>query len=74
MGLLFIIIGGFMYFHGNNLQKFYLSASEKLQKNLNFQRFLRFDLIFVLISYILSGSLVTGAFFRIFIEGFAVFG
>jgi len=74
MGLLFIIIGCFMYFHGNSLHQFYGSAVEKIQYDPNFRRFLRLDLIFVLISCIFSGISLIAVITRIFFEGYAVFG
>jgi hypothetical protein len=74
MGLLFLFIGCFMYFHGNSLHRFYAGGADQLQEDPKLQRFLRWDLIFVIISCILSGSLFTAAFYRIFFEGFAVFG
>lgn len=74
MGLPFIFIGCFMYFHGHSLYQFYAGAVDKLKEVSNFQRFLRWDLLLEIISCILSGALFTTAFYRIFIEGFAVFG
>jgi hypothetical protein len=74
MGLLFIIIGCLMYLHGNSLHRFYKGSMDKLQEDPNFQRFLRLDLLFVIISCIVISAMLTGAFIRIFIEGFAVFG
>jgi len=74
MGLLFIMTGGYLYFRGKSLHRFYLSAVDNLQQDPNFQRFLRFEMIFVIISSILSGVFLIAAFIRIFSEGFAVFG
>jgi len=74
MGLLFIIIGVFIYLHGMRLHLFYASAVHKLQKDPNFQKFLRLDLIFVIISCLGGGVLLIGALIRVFMEGFAVFG
>ena len=74
MGLLFILIGVYLYFRGNSLHRFYSSAVDNLQQDPNYQRFLRFEMIFVIISSILSGVFLIAAFIRVFREGFAVFG
>jgi hypothetical protein len=68
------MIGGYLYFRGKSLHRFYAGAADQLQEDSNWQRFIRWDLVFVIISCILSGALFTAAFYRIFIEGFAVFG
>ena len=74
MGSLFIIIGCLMYLHGKSLHRFYTSAVNILMEDPNFKMFLRLDLLFVIISCIVSGALLTGVFIRMFVEGFAVFG
>jgi hypothetical protein len=74
MGLFFIMIGVYLYFRGNSLHRFYSGAVDNLQDDPKFRRFLRLDLLFVIISCVVSGAFLTGAFIRIFFEGFAVFG
>jgi len=74
MGTGLIIIGCLMYLHGNSLHRLYAGAMDKLQEDPNFIWFLRFDLLLVIISCIVSGAFLTGAFIRMFVEGFAVFG
>jgi hypothetical protein len=74
MGLLFIMIGGYLYFRGKSLHRFYAGAVDNLQEDPNFQSFFSYEMIFVIISCFGSGVFLIGAFIRIFIEGFAVFG
>ena len=74
MGFLFIIIAGFIYLHGKNLHQFYSNAIEIIQNDPHFKRFLRLDLLFVFSTTFLGGVSLIAAFFRVFGEGFAVFG
>ena len=74
MGVLFLIIAGFIFLHGKNLHQFYTRTIEIVQNDLHFKRFLWLDLIFVLSTVFLGGVFLIAAFFRVFGEGFAVFG
>ena len=74
MGSFFMIVAGFIYLHGKNLHQFYSNAIETIQNDPHFNRFLRLDLIFVFSTAIISGGFLIAAIFRVFGEGFAVFG
>ena len=74
MGLLFILIGSYLYIRGKSLTRFYAGAADQLQADPNFQRVIHLDLVFIIISCLLSSAFLIGAFIRVFFEGFAVFG
>ena len=74
MGLLFMLIGCFLYFRAYNLHHFYVNATENMQENLHLRRFLRLDLIFVLGTLLVGALLVSAATSRVFGEGFPIFG
>ncbi len=74
MGLLFMLIGCFLYFRAHNLHHFYVNATENMQNNLRLQRFLLLDLMFVLGTFLVGALLLSAAASRVFGEGFPIFG
>lgn len=74
MGILFILIGGFIYLYTHNLSLFCETLPDDVQKNIYFHRFLRLDIIIVIVSAFSGGLFLVAAVFRVFGEGFAVFG
>ena len=74
IGLIFILIGYFLYLRASKLVRFYVTATDDVQNNPHMQRFLRLDLMLVLSTCFLGGLLLTAGISRVFGEGYAIFG
>ena len=74
MGILFIFIGWYLYARSDSFYRLFSSSASDMQNNPYIQRFLRFDLIFVLGTCFVGGLLLMASMSRVFGEGFAVFG
>ena len=74
MGLIFICIGWFLYLRASNFQLFYYASDAETRNNLYLKRFLRSDLILVLIAGLVGTLLILASISRVFGEGYAVFG
>lgn len=74
MGLLFILIGCFLYLRAYHWRRFYITVSSDMRNNPHLQRFLRLDLLFVLGACLLGALFLTAGVSRVFGEGYAIFG
>lgn len=74
MGLLFFCIGWVFYFRGDFFYRGYSTSNMDVRNNLHIQRFLRLDLILMSIASLLGAILLYASIYRVFEEGFAVFG
>lgn len=74
MGLILIFVGWFLYLRANNFYRCYIASPTDMQKNPSCLRFLRLDLLLVIISCLVGAVLLAASISRVFGEGYAVFG
>ncbi len=74
MGSLFILIGYFLYLRAKNFYRFFRAITPDPLNFFYLQKFLRLDLAFVVGITFLSGLMLMAGIFRVFGEGFAIFG
>jgi hypothetical protein len=74
MGSLFILIGYFLYLRAKNFYRFFRAITPDTQNISYLQKFLRLDLVIVVGITFLGGLLLMAGIFRVFGEGFAIFG
>jgi len=74
MGSLFVIAGLFLYLRANQFACYYRAIPIDMQRNPACIRFLRFDLLLVLITCLAGGLLFAASLSRVLGEGYAVFG
>jgi hypothetical protein len=74
MGLLFLFVGWFLYMRASSFYRFYLTFSADRQKSPSCLRFLRFDLLMVVITCLAGSLSLVASISRAYREGYAVFG
>lgn len=74
MGLLFMLIGVYLYFRAKNLHRFYETITPTARNNPYIQRFLNLELIFVLSTCFVGVIFLSAGISRVFGEGYAIFG
>ncbi len=73
-GLLFILIGVFIWSRMYYLNRFLIRSSQNVQLNIDLQRYLRLEIVLAVGILFVGLILLMGASSRVFGEGFAVFG
>ncbi len=74
MGSLFVIAGLFLYLRANRFACYYRAIPIDFQRSPSCMRFLRSDLLLVLITCLAGGVLFAASLSRVVGEGYAVFG
>ncbi len=74
MGLFFICFGWYLYFRAISFSRYYSARPADFRKNPIGLRFLRLDLLLVLLSCLAGALLLLASGGRVFREGYAVFG
>lgn len=74
MGLLFVLTGWFLQVRASSFYRLYLTFPVDQQKSPSCLRFLRFDLLIVVITCLAGALSLVASISRTFREGYAVFG
>lgn len=74
MGLLFVMTGWFLYQRANNFYRYVSTNPAERLSDQHLKHFLLFDFVLVCITVLVGALLFVMSIFRVFMEGYAVFG